>query len=72
RPPQYPVEVLWTLDDCRDDPNVGVTEANEARPSIYKAIRHKDGRMISAAEWEAIKLAARLIKFELRQLLPPR
>lgn len=36
-----------------------------------KAIRHADGRMISAAEWEAIKLAARLIKCELRQLPTP-
>jgi hypothetical protein len=37
-----------------------------------KAIRHPDGRMISAAEWEAIKLSARLIKCELRQLPTPR
>ena len=56
------------LDDCRDDPDVGLTEANRSRPPLDKAIRHPDGRMISQGEWNAIKTSARMIRYELRQL----
>jgi hypothetical protein len=35
---------------------------------MAKAIRHPDGRMITTSEWNAIRVSARMIKNELRQL----
>lgn len=72
RPPQYPVEVLWTLEDCKDDPDVKTTETNASRPPMERAIRHSDGTMITSGEWAAIKATARLIKVDLLELPPLR
>lgn len=68
RPPQYPLKILWTLEDCRDDPTVNVTEANKSCPLMERAVHHADGRMVSTSEYNAIKTLARMIKSELWQL----
>jgi len=71
RPPQYPPEVLWALDDCKYDPDVNVSTTNPSRPSMEKAIRHADGTMITGSEWSAIKATGRVVKSELMALPPP-
>jgi thiamine pyrophosphokinase len=68
RPPQYPFEILWLLEDCRQDPTVGVMESNKSWPAMDRAIRHPDGRMVCDVEWNAIKTSARLIVHDLASL----
>ncbi|KAF8816024.1 hypothetical protein BYT27DRAFT_7027805, partial [Phlegmacium glaucopus] len=68
RPSQYPFEVLWLLEDCRQDADVNIQESNKSRPSMDRAIRHPDGTMISDSEWSAIKASARRIANELSAL----
>src|ERR1700720_2663749 len=68
----YPVEVLWTLKDCKDDPDVRTTSTNTSRPPMEWAIRHEDGTMISLGEWAAIKATAHPVKVELLALPDPR
>jgi hypothetical protein len=72
RPPEYPEEVLWSLEDCKADLNVNVSSTNASRPSMEKAIRHNDGTMITSSEWSAIKVSARAVKADLLSLRPPR
>jgi hypothetical protein len=72
RPPEYPEEVLWSLEDCKSDPNVNVSSTNTSRPSMEKAIRHGDGTMITSSEWSAIKVSARAVKADLLSLPLPR
>jgi hypothetical protein len=72
RPADYPEEVLWSLEDCKADPNVNVSATNTSRPSMEKAIRHSDGTMITSSEWNAIKVSARAVKADLLSLPPPR
>jgi hypothetical protein len=67
-PPQYPFKILWLLEDCRQDPTVGVTESNKSRPAMDRAIRHPDGSMVCDVKWNAIKASARLIVHELASL----
>jgi hypothetical protein len=72
RPSEYPVEVLWSLEDCKTDPDVKLSATNVSRPPMEQAIRHGDGRMITASEWAAIKASARMVKVDLLSLPPPR
>jgi hypothetical protein len=72
RPSRYPVEILWTLEDCKDDPDVRTSPTNMSRPPMEQAIRHEDGTMISLGEWAAIKATGRLVKMDLLSLPPPR
>ena len=72
RPSEYPEEILWSLDDCKADPDVKVSSTNSSRPPMERAIRHPDGAMISASEWAAIKATARMVKADLLSLPPPR
>jgi hypothetical protein len=72
RPSEYPVEVLWSLDDCRADPDVPISPANASRPPMERSIRHADGTMIVASEWAAIKATARMVKMDLLDLPPSR
>jgi hypothetical protein len=72
RPSEYPVEVLWSLDDCKADPDVNVSATNTSRPPLERAIRHGDGTMITASEWAAIKATARMVKLDLLSLPPSR
>jgi hypothetical protein len=68
RPPQYPFEVLWNLEDCRHDADVDVQDSNKSRPSMERAVRRPDGLTISDNEWSAIKASARRIANELSAL----
>lgn len=68
RPPQYPFEVLWNLEDCQRDADMNLKDANKSRPSMDRAIRHPDGTMISDSEWSAIKASSRRIANELSAL----
>ena len=68
RPPQYPFEVIWNLEDCKEDPEVKLQESNKSRPSMDRAVRHPDGSTITDSEWSAIKVSARRIVNELSQL----
>lgn len=72
RPPEYPLEILWSLEDCKTDPDVNVSKSNVSRPSMERAIRHADGNMITASEWAAIKATARMVKGDLLALPLPR
>ena len=71
RPPEYPEEVLWSLEDCKSDPNVNVSSTNASRPSMEKAIHHGDGTMITSSEWSAIKVSACAVKADLLSLSLP-
>ena len=71
RPAQFPVEVLWTLEDCRHDEDAAPTAANPARPPMDRAIRHADGTTISLEEWNAIRATARQIQSHLFALPIP-
>jgi hypothetical protein len=72
RPSEYPLEVLWSLEDCKNDPDVRITPTNASRPPMEHAIRHPDGTMISSSEWSAIKATARMVKSDLLSLPPSR
>jgi len=72
RPSEYPEEVLWSLEDCKSDPNINVSSTNASRPSMEKALRHANATMITSSEWSAIKVSARAVKANLLSLPPPR
>lgn len=68
RPQEYPVEILWNIEDCQIDIDVNLQDSNKSRPSMDRAVRHPDGTMISDSEWSAIKASARRIANELAAL----
>ena len=70
RPSEYPEEILWSLDDCKADPNVEVSSTNSSRLPMKRAIRRLDGVMISASEWATIKATAHMVKADLLSLPP--
>ncbi|KAI0062595.1 hypothetical protein BV25DRAFT_1838394 [Artomyces pyxidatus] len=72
RPAQYPLQVLWTIEDCKTDPAVGLSIGNESRPPMNRAIRHADGTMITPGEYSAIRASARKYKTFLLALATPR
>ncbi|KAI0945091.1 hypothetical protein AcV7_001721 [Taiwanofungus camphoratus] len=71
RPASYPVKILWTLQDCKNDEDVAITKVNPSRPSIQRAIHNKDGTMITEEDYRMILATARLCRAELLQLPPP-
>jgi len=54
RPPQYPLAMLWTFEDCKTDPGIDFTAANEARVALHKIIRHTNGTMITSLAVKSI------------------
>jgi len=58
RPEEYPEEILWTFADAQNDPGV-CTKTNKSRLTMEKALRHKDGSIISHAAWGLVKDTAR-------------
>ena len=72
RPSEYPLEILWNLEDCKDNPDVKISHGNISRPPMEQAVHHLDGTMIMSGEWIAIKVTARMIKANLLALPPPR
>ncbi|KAI0938388.1 hypothetical protein AcV5_000080 [Taiwanofungus camphoratus] len=71
RPASYPVKILWTLQDCKNDEDVAITKANPSRPLMQHTIHNKDGTMITEEDYRAILATARLCRAELLQLPPP-
>ncbi|KAH9172585.1 hypothetical protein EDB89DRAFT_1825719, partial [Lactarius sanguifluus] len=58
RPARYPETVLWTLAHCKKDPDVNSSAGNKSRPPMQRAIRHKDGSLISEEDWKAMRQSA--------------
>ena len=71
RPPQYPFEVLWNLEDCQHDVNVNIQDLNKSWLSMDRAIHHQDSTMVTNMEWSAIKASAQRIANELAGLSDP-
>ncbi|KAH9079143.1 hypothetical protein EDB83DRAFT_2513682 [Lactarius deliciosus] len=61
RPARYPETVLWTLAHCKTDPDVNLSAGNKSRPSMQRAIHHKDSSLISKEDWKAMRQSAILI-----------
>ncbi|KAG5634301.1 hypothetical protein H0H81_002497 [Sphagnurus paluster] len=58
RPSRYPRQILWNIEDCRDDPDINLTRGNKSRPSMERAIRHADGSLINKGVWRSIRSTA--------------
>jgi hypothetical protein len=71
RPDQCHPNVLWTLNDCKNDPSVTTSNTNKSRPSMRHAIQHKDGMHISDEEWKMIHQSATIIAHSILGLLDP-
>ncbi|KAF8879369.1 hypothetical protein BD779DRAFT_1447003 [Infundibulicybe gibba] len=61
RPAAYPESILWTIEDCRNDPMGVVSEGNLSRPKMDKCIRDQKGVPVTLAQWRAIRMTTRLI-----------
>ncbi|KAH6913246.1 hypothetical protein BKA70DRAFT_1525331 [Coprinopsis sp. MPI-PUGE-AT-0042] len=46
--------VIWSIEDARESPLVGMTKANFSRPPMQKAIRHPDGTQLTPSEYRTI------------------
>ncbi|TFK17497.1 hypothetical protein FA15DRAFT_710733 [Coprinopsis marcescibilis] len=55
RPRHLPFTVLWTLADCADDPDIGITSNNTSQPSMKSALREADGTMITPEKYSEIQ-----------------
>lgn len=71
RPSQYPLSVLWLLDDCKTDPSISLSTGNASRPPMGSVIRHQDGSRITKGEYQIIKTSAQHVAAELLQLPVP-
>ena len=58
RPSQYPLSILWTLVDCKDDAEVGMSASNRSCPPMHRSIRYSNGQIISESDWKSICEAA--------------
>ena len=58
RPEEYPVSILWTLEACKNDPTVNVSDTNRSRPSMQRSIRYENGKIISESDWKSLREAA--------------
>jgi hypothetical protein len=68
RPEGLNPAVLWSLEDCKDDPEVKVTKQNRSRLAMHRVLRTRDGTQISTAEWNEIRATVRLMKERLASL----
>ncbi|TFK17303.1 hypothetical protein FA15DRAFT_710942 [Coprinopsis marcescibilis] len=55
RPRHLPFTILWTLADCADDPDIGITSNNTSQPSMKSALREADGTMITPEKYSEIQ-----------------
>lgn len=55
RPSHLPLAVLWTYEDCKHDPQVGLTENNRSRLPTHRVIRHENGTLITPSQWKLIR-----------------
>jgi hypothetical protein len=49
-----PKKVIWSLEDARADPLIGMRSANPGRPNMQKVIRKLDGSCLTDSEYCAI------------------
>ena len=70
RPLQYPPAILWTFEDCKKDPSIDFTVANEARVALQKIIRHPNGTMVTHSAVKAITSRARPIVDKILARIP--
>src|SRR6266702_1232622 len=63
RPSHLPQSILWTYEDCKSDPLVGLTQSNKSRPPMHRAIRLTNGTGISLAQWKLIRASACAIAY---------
>jgi hypothetical protein len=68
RPDGLSPAVLWSLEDCKDDPDVRVTKQNRSRLAMHRVLRTRDGARIPTAEWNEIRATVRLMKEKLAAL----
>lgn len=71
RPPEYPFEILWSLEDSKNDIDVASSDGNMSRPAMGRVIRHRNGDSISDGEYSAIKATAHALAYRLNQLPLP-
>jgi hypothetical protein len=71
RPDHCHPNVLWTLNDCKNDPSVTTSNTNKSCPSMRRAIRHEDGTHILDEEWKTICQSATIIAHSILGLLDP-
>lgn len=72
RPPQYPQEILWSLEDSKTDEDVAASKGNLSRPAMGRVIRHVDGSEITPGEYNAIRATAHAIAYDLNEIpIPP-
>jgi hypothetical protein len=70
RPLQYPLAILWTFEDCKKDPSIDFTAANEAHVALQKIIHHPNGTMTTHSAVKAITSRARPIVVKLLVRVP--
>jgi hypothetical protein len=69
----YPPEILWIFKDCESDPDVNTSTSNRLRPPLTACICHKDGTLITSAEYDTIKSSGHnIISIHLTNLPEPR
>ncbi|KAH9010334.1 hypothetical protein EDB84DRAFT_1570578 [Lactarius hengduanensis] len=51
RPQHLPQSVLWTSEDAKNDPLVGIKKSNQSRAPMDRAIRLSNGTGISKSQW---------------------
>ncbi|KAH9016534.1 hypothetical protein EDB84DRAFT_1567198 [Lactarius hengduanensis] len=54
RPQHLPQLVLWTSEDTKNDPLVGIKKSNQLRAPMDRAIRLSNGTGISKSQWMSI------------------
>ncbi|KAJ3508770.1 hypothetical protein NMY22_g16507 [Coprinellus aureogranulatus] len=71
RPPELPLEVLWTMEDLKNDEEAAPTQANQSRPPMRRALRNIDGTMIDDDAYDTIHTKVDVIfKANLLRLTP--
>jgi hypothetical protein len=58
RPAEYPQWVLWTITDCKLDPNVGLSPTNMSQIPMWHAACHGNSDMLTDSEWKVIRQSA--------------
>jgi hypothetical protein len=55
RPSHLPLVILWTYEDCKHNPQVGITDSNKSQMPMHRAIRHENGTLIMLSQWRLIR-----------------
>jgi hypothetical protein len=63
--------VLWTLNDCKNDPSITTSDVNKFHPSMRLAMQHEDRMHISDKEWKMIHQSVTIIAHSILGPLNP-